>query len=69
MPVPRISGGGFGWWPKRLLPTPVARDWKCGSVAQRKRRRACQLNDAAGGRLNPAYVEWLMGFPAGWTAG
>ena len=24
--------------------------------------------DAAGGRLNPAWVEWLMGFPPGWTA-
>jgi len=23
---------------------------------------------AAGGRLNPTWVEWLMGFPLGWTA-
>ena len=22
---------------------------------------------AAGGQLNPTWVEWLMGFPAGWT--
>jgi len=56
-----------GWWPKRLLPTPVARDWKHGSLRQQRRRRACQLNDAVGGRLQPSYAEWMMGFPAGWT--
>jgi hypothetical protein len=22
---------------------------------------------AAGGQLNPTWVEWLMGFPLGWT--
>lgn len=22
----------------------------------------------SGGRLNPTWVEWLMGFPLGWTA-
>jgi len=26
-----------------------------------------ELNAAVGGRLNPEWVEWLMGFPAGWT--
>jgi hypothetical protein len=25
------------------------------------------LQTAVGGRLNPAWVEWLMGFPHGWT--
>ncbi len=68
MPEPRIGGGACSWWPAALLPTPVARDWKCGSAAQRDRRRACQLNDAAGGLLSPAFLEWMMGFPAGWTA-
>jgi hypothetical protein len=23
--------------------------------------------DAIGGKLNPQWVEWLMGFPIGWT--
>jgi hypothetical protein len=23
--------------------------------------------DPAGGSLNPTWVEWLMGFPLGWT--
>ena len=67
MPAPRTAGRACGWWRKPLLPTPVAQDWKCGSPAQQARRRACQLNDAVGGRLNPAYAEWMMGFPPGWT--
>jgi hypothetical protein len=25
------------------------------------------LTTTAGGSLNPAWVEWLMGFPPGWT--
>jgi hypothetical protein len=25
------------------------------------------LSDAVGGKLNPMWVEWLMGFPMGWT--
>ena len=25
------------------------------------------LNDQIGGQLNPTWVEWLMGFPIGWT--
>jgi hypothetical protein len=68
MPEHRTEGAACSWWRKPLLPTPLARDWKCGSPAQRARRRACQLNDAAGGLLNPAYLEWMMGFPDEWTA-
>lgn len=26
-----------------------------------------QMSAGAGGRLNPVWVEWLMGFPLGWT--
>ncbi len=55
-----------------LLPTPTARDWKGGSSAQALKPRSEQLNDAVAakegsGQLNPAFVEWLMGFPEGWT--
>ncbi len=67
MPEHPTGGHGFGWWRKPFLPTPVARDWKWGSRAQIGRRRACQLNDAVGGRLHPGFVEWMMGFPEGWT--
>ncbi len=67
MPGPRTGGGGSSSSHDGLLPTPLARDWKCGSTMQRVRRRACPLSDVAGGLLNPVFVEWMMGFPAGWT--
>ncbi len=63
--------------PERLLPTPTARDWRTGDRPENRRARMKQggewhspnLNDVAapGGRLNPEWVEWLMGFPIGWT--
>jgi hypothetical protein len=31
-------------------------------------RRGIDLTDQVGGNLNPTWVEWLMGFPLGWTA-
>ena len=52
---------------RRRSKTRVARDWKHGSAGQRSRRRACQLNDAVGGRLHPAFAEWMMGFPLRWS--
>lgn len=61
-------------WVKRW-PTPTSRDWKDGSA------KACAnvpkngllgrvVHDGSGkpGSLNPTWVEWLMGFPLGWTA-
>ena len=51
-----------------LYATPCARDYRTG---QRKRyenpERMNALNDQIGGQLNPMWVEWLMGFPIGWT--
>ena len=52
-------------------PTPTARDWKSGSQAtQEERGRVAgpTLAEWTGGQLNPPWVEWLMGFPIGWTA-
>lgn len=52
----------------KLFATPCARDYRTG---QRKRyenpARANNINDQVGGQLNPTWVEWLMGFPPGWT--
>lgn len=47
-------------------PTPSATDYK-GSHKPGQRRG--QLTDAVQdcGQLNPRWVEWLMGFPDGWT--
>lgn len=51
-----------------MLATPCARDYRTG---QRRRwedpKRANNLNDQIGGQLNPMWVEWLQGFPIGWT--
>jgi hypothetical protein len=68
---------GLPWWKQsraargleavaQMLPTPTARDWKSGSMGQQGNARP--LLEVIGGSLNPTWVEWLMGFPAGWTA-
>ena len=44
-------------------PTPVASD----AGKDRGSSAGWGLRDAAGGSLNPTWVEWLMGYPAGWT--
>ena len=50
----------------KLLPTPVAHDAKGTSPADYKRHTP-PLACLAGGSLNPNWIEWLMGFPTGWT--
>ena len=48
-----------------LLPTPVASD-----IHHRKTKYAqggSALSFVIGGPLNPEFVEWLMGWPIGWT--
>lgn len=51
-----------------MYATPQARDYRTG---QQERfsdpQRSKNLNDQIGGQLNPTWVEWLMGFPIGWT--
>lgn len=46
--------------------TPQARDYRTGHES-RKNRPQQNLNDQVGGKLNPTWVEWLMGWPLGWT--
>lgn len=51
-----------------LFATPCARDFRTGQCGRWEERKHTQnLNDQIGGQLNPQWVEWLMGFPAGWT--
>lgn len=38
-----------------------------GTSNTEKRQGAADLQTVCGGQLNPAWVEWLMGFPIGWT--
>jgi hypothetical protein len=53
----------------RLLPTPKARDYRSPDVNSESKRfqQKTELNSVVGGQLNPDWVEWLMGFPIGWT--
>ena len=37
---------------------------EAGKITEEERRNMSQGN---GGQLNPTWVEWLMGFPLGWT--
>src|SRR5712692_6006230 len=48
---------------KNLWPTPTARDHKSGTSAQPRAGHPSPLTDVLGGRLNPNWVEALMGFP------
>jgi hypothetical protein len=61
----------------KLWPTPTTRDHKGGRTPEGLekvgRGETNSLNDALTvreeeyGQLNPQWVEWLMGFPTGWT--
>jgi len=65
---------GFYW------PTPSATDWKqAGSMGDLRDRldyavergatksKVYEAPQMAGGKLNPSWVEWLQGFPIGWS--
>lgn len=50
-----------------MFPTPIASDWKNRGCRDYRKNREHQLQTEVGGQLNPTWVEWLMGFPIGWT--
>jgi hypothetical protein len=59
-----------------MFPTPTARDWKdTGQNTNYKRMAEKSIlsgvvmmkQKKVGGRLNPEFVEFLMGYPLGWT--
>jgi hypothetical protein len=51
-----------------MWPTPLSRDWKSGKASQATHdKNARPPSETVGGQLNPTWVEWLMGFPLGWT--
>lgn len=50
----------------RIWPTPTASDGM-GGPGSSGRDGGPNLRTVVGGPLNPEWVEWLMGFPVGWT--
>lgn len=57
------SGDGLATAVKKW-PTPAARESR---GPNKNGRFGDQLPNAVGGQLNPTWVEWLQGFPLGWT--
>jgi len=60
-----ISEIGSGLWP-----TPVRRDYRHPGRSRMERTGSKSgecLPQVVGGPLNPEWVEWLMGWPSGWT--
>ena len=51
----------------RQWPTPTVQDASNNGGPSQSQRNTPPLNSVAGGALNPQWVEWLMGFPIGWT--
>lgn len=49
----------------KMLPTPEAQNQGGYQVSNGK--KIPRLGTVIGGQLNPNWVEWLMGFPIGWT--
>lgn len=51
-----------------FLPTPTAHNSKEGAYPSERERNTPTLATHAGGRINPAWTEWLMGWPINHTA-
>ena len=51
------------------FPTPTSRDWKDTgkNTNYQSKRMKNKLAGVVGGQLNPQWVDWLMGYPTGWT--
>ena len=56
----------------KLYPTPASRDYRSPNAKPYADRgggkKGEQLPNFVGGQLNPDWVEWLMGWPIGWTS-
>jgi hypothetical protein len=69
--VGRIEEWGGSGNPLRVFPTPTARDYRAPGLPEKRQARMQErsqpLTEVVGGTLNPQWVEWLMGFPIGWT--
>lgn len=52
---------------RMMFPTPTCHNAKEGAYPAEYTRKTPTLATHAGGKLNPMWVEWLMGWPLGWT--
>lgn len=61
--TPLMSGNGCGLW----LPTPTAHNAKEGNYPAERTRNTPTLAAVLGGKINPEFTEWMMGWPIGHT--
>jgi hypothetical protein len=62
------SGDGLATAVRETMATPTARDWRSGKASEATHAKNSRpLSEQIGGSLNPTWVEWLMGWPLGWT--
>lgn len=54
--------------PGARFATPTVQDAKNNAARSQLRRKGPALNVQVGGKLNPAWVSWLMGVPVGWVS-
>jgi DNA (cytosine-5)-methyltransferase 1 len=52
---------------KKKFPTPTAHNAKETNAPSESERNTPTLAASVGGKLNPTWVEWLMGWPLEWT--
>jgi hypothetical protein len=52
---------------RKMWQTPTVQDSKNNGAPSQMVRHTKPLNAEIGGALNPMWVEWLMGWPLGWT--
>ena len=50
------------------LPTPTVNDSKNNAPPSQAASSSPPLNSMVGGKLNPQFVEWMMGWPLNWTS-
>ena len=66
----KTSGDGLATAVAKMWPTPTARNCVSNSPSELQRNEPSLSVQAAGvgGKLNPRWVEWLMGWPIGWVS-
>lgn len=74
VPTPRATRGGSATETVRMWRTPQANEGTAGGSMPARSPAGGhsvylrdQIREQDGGQLNPMWVEWLMGFPIGWT--
>ena len=70
--MPKMQKNPQMWEKFKNWPSPKTRDWKDGRTEGTSNRQSPDLGKVVGqskttGSLNPTWVEWLMGWPLGWT--